>query len=319
MPGGRPTVWRPMECHTSTPEEISGYPPSCTVGLPAGGSGSMTQSGWATPSVTVAEGWGNTRREVQRDLTSTRAAARRWDTTPGGGMDDVNQLATLGGQFEATPGWGVGPVSAATSGFTMSGAMETSSASGGEQGELLRGRTDFGSENRGRSAVLEVERRAVPATSGSDTLPTTVGPGLGLGAGQATAASGGSVAAGGAGVPGTVSLAVPLLGHLPQIPKFSGDIQDGGETFLEWLEQFKLVGWNDHWKLVHLTSNLRGTAAAFHRSCGVEVRSQYKSLVEAMKRRFTPVHLTAVQTQLFHARQQAEGETVEQFAQFNQA
>ena len=43
-----------------------------------------------------------------------------------------------------------------------------------------------------------------------------------------------------------------------------------------------------------------------------------------MKRRFTPVHLTAVQTQLFHGRQQAEGETVLQFAQelqklFNQA
>ena len=48
-------------------------------------------------------------------------------------MGGVNQLATLGGQFEATPGWGVGPVSAATSGFTMSGAMETSSASGGER------------------------------------------------------------------------------------------------------------------------------------------------------------------------------------------
>ena len=43
-----------------------------------------------------------------------------------------------------------------------------------------------------------------------------------------------------------------------------------------------------------------------------------------MKRRFTPVRLTAVQTQLFHSRQQAAGETVEQFTQelqklFNQA
>ena len=126
----------------------------------------------------------------------------------------------------------------------------------------------------------------------------------------------------------TAAVAMPLLGQLPQIPKFSGDLQDGGETFLEWLEQLeniaKLVGWDDHWRLVHLTSNLRGTAASFYRSCGVDVRSQYKSLVEAMKRRFTPVRLTAVQTQLFHNRQQAEGETVEQFAQdlqklFNQA
>ena len=126
----------------------------------------------------------------------------------------------------------------------------------------------------------------------------------------------------------TPAATMPLLGQLPQIPKFSGDAQDNGETFLDWHEQFdniaKLVGWDDHWKLVHLTSNLRGTAASFYRSCGVDVRSQYKCLVEAMKRRFTPVHLTAVQTQLFHARLQGEGETVEQFAQeiqklFNQA
>ena len=64
-------------------------------------------------------------------------------------------------------------------------------------------------------------------------------------------------------------LAMPLLGHhLPQIPKFSGDTQDSGETIAEWLEQFdniaKSVGWDDHWRLVHLTSNLRGTAAAYY-------------------------------------------------------
>ena len=97
---------------------------------------------------------------------------------------------------------------------------------------------------------------------------------------------------------------------------------------MEWFEQFEniatLVGWDAHWRLVHLTSNLRGTAAVFYRSCRVEARSQYDSLVEALKRRFMPVRLTAVQTQLFHNRQQAEGETVEQFAQelqkfFNQA
>ena len=126
----------------------------------------------------------------------------------------------------------------------------------------------------------------------------------------------------------TPSLTMPLLGQLPQIPKFSGDALDSGETFVEWLEQFeniaKLVGWDDHWRLVHLTSNLRGTAASFYRSCSVDVRSEYRSLVDALKRRFTPVRLTAVQIQLFHNRQQAEGETVEQFAQdlqklFNQA
>ena len=126
----------------------------------------------------------------------------------------------------------------------------------------------------------------------------------------------------------TPSLTMPLLGQLPQIPKFSGDALDSGDTFVEWLEQFeniaKLAGWDDHWRLVHLTSNLRGTAASSYRSCSVDVRSEYRSLVDALKRRFTPVRLTAVQTQLFHNRQQAEGETVEQFAQdlqklFNQA
>ena len=34
-----------------------------------------------------------------------------------------------------------------------------------------------------------------------------------------------------------------------------------------------------------------------------------------MKRRFTPIHLTAVPAQLFHNRQQQEKETVNQFAQ----
>ena len=103
-------------------------------------------------------------------------------------------------------------------------------------GELLRGKTDFGSDNRGRSAVLEVERRAVPATSGSDTLPTTVGPGLGLGAGQATAVGGGSVAAGGAGLTATVSLAVPLLGHLLKY-------RNSAETF-RMAERHSWSGWN---------------------------------------------------------------------------
>ena len=66
---------------------------------------------------------------------------------------------------------------------------------------------------------------------------------------------------------------------------------------------------------MHLTSNLRDTASSFYRSCGVEVCSNYQVLVEALKRRFTPIHLTAVKTQLFHNRQQGEKETVEQFVQ----
>ena len=54
---------------------------------------------------------------------------------------------------------------------------------------------------------------------------------------------------------------------------------------------------------------------AFYRSCSSDVRSKYALLVAAMKRRFTPIRLTAVQAQLFHNRQQQERETVDQFAQ----
>ena len=97
---------------------------------------------------------------------------------------------------------------------------------------------------------------------------------------------------------------VPLMGQIPQIPRFTGEGRATGESFSEWHEHFEnvatLAGWNDHWKLVHLTSNMRDTAMAFYRSCSYEVRSKYNSLVAAVKRRFTPIRLTAVQAQLFH-------------------
>ena len=41
---------------------------------------------------------------------------------------------------------------------------------------------------------------------------------------------------GGMGVP-SFPLTMPLLGHLPH----SGDIQDGGETFVEWFEQYENI------------------------------------------------------------------------------
>ena len=118
---------------------------------------------------------------------------------------------------------------------------------------------------------------------------------------------------------GAMPFAMPMLGQLPPIPRFTGDGHESGESFAEWHEHFenvaKLVGWDDHWKLVHLTSCLRDTASAFHHSCGVDVRSNYQSLVAAMKWRFTPVRLTAIQAQIFHNRQQGASETVDQFAQ----
>ena len=106
------------------------------------------------------------------------------------------------------------------------------------------------------------------------------------------------------------------MGQLPQIPRFTDEGRARGESFSEWHEHFEniamLAGWNDHWKLVHLTSNLRDTAMAFYRSC---VRSRYTLLVAAMRRRFTPIRLTALQAQLFHNRQGQEKEMVDQFAQ----
>ena len=118
---------------------------------------------------------------------------------------------------------------------------------------------------------------------------------------------------------GAMPFSVPMLGQLPPIPHFDGEGHGSGESFAEWHEHFeniaKLVGWNDHWKLVHLTSSLLATASAFHRSCSVEVRSSYKDLVATLRRIFTPVRLTAIQAQIFHNRQQGPKETVDQFAQ----
>ena len=105
---------------------------------------------------------------------------------------------------------------------------------------------------------------------------------------------------------------------LPQISHFSSDQKDG-ETFEDWLEQFEsvgtLAGWNDHYKLVHLTSALRGTAKAFYRSCAPAQRSNYQELVAALKKRFKPVVLMAVQSQLFHSCRQGQKESVDDFAQ----
>ena len=112
---------------------------------------------------------------------------------------------------------------------------------------------------------------------------------------------------------------MPIMGQLPTIPKFTGEGRAIGESFKEWHEHFenvaKLTGWNDQWKLVHLTSCLQDTAIAFYLSCGADVRNNYTALVTAMQRRFTPLRLTAVQAQLFRNRQQQEREKVDLFAQ----
>lgn len=76
-----------------------------------------------------------------------------------------------------------------------------------------------------------------------------------------------------------------------------------------------LARWNDHFKLVHLMSALRGAARAFYHSCTPVQRSNYHILVAELKKRFTPVQLTAIQTQLFHSHRQGPKESVDEFAQ----
>ena len=100
---------------------------------------------------------------------------------------------------------------------------------------------------------------------------------------------------------------------LPQIPPYHGGEQKDGETFQDWLEHFEAVArWDEHYKLVYLTTALRGTAKSFYRSYSLAQRSSYCALVAELKKRFTPVRLT---TQLFHDRRQGPQETVDDFAQ----
>jgi hypothetical protein len=109
---------------------------------------------------------------------------------------------------------------------------------------------------------------------------------------------------------GTHPLGYPatVANLLPQIPSFNGNEQRDGETVQDWVEHFEsvagLAGWNDHFKLVHLASALRGAARSFYRSCTPTQRSNYHILVAELKKRFTPVQLPAVQTQLFYSRRQ---------------
>ena len=166
----------------------------------------------------------------------------------------------------------------------------------------------------GPASAAEASQHEYPGMTMSGGLGTTH-----VGAGGTT-----GLALPGDGVAGPTQVPVPIfpmpfMGQIPQIPRFTGEGHASSDSFSEWHEHFeniaKLVGWDDHWRLVHLTSNLRDTAASFYRSCGVDVRSNYRSQVAAMKRRFTPIRLTAIQAQHFHNRQQSEKETVDQFAQ----
>ena len=105
---------------------------------------------------------------------------------------------------------------------------------------------------------------------------------------------------------------------IPPLAKFSGD-GDSGETFQEWQEQFELIAelgrWNERTRLVNLITRLRGQAYAFYRSCSPTQRGNYGMLMRELERRFTPVTIQAVQTNLFHERKQGAKESVDAYAQ----
>ena len=110
-----------------------------------------------------------------------------------------------------------------------------------------------------------------------------------------------------------------LAQQLPPLPKYTGEEQSQGETFRDWLEQFELVAslgeWDEKTKLVNLVTRLRGQAYAFYRSCTLQQRACYATLVTELTKRFTPVQIQAVQSSLFHDRKQKPRETVDAYAQ----
>lgn len=113
---------------------------------------------------------------------------------------------------------------------------------------------------------------------------------------------------------------LPMVAQqLPPLSKFTGEGTEGGETIVEWLEQLELVASACHWdestKLVNLVTRLKGQAFSFYRSCDTQKRNQYATLVEELKKRFTPVHIQVVQSSLFHDRKQKSGEAVDSYAQ----
>lgn len=71
-----------------------------------------------------------------------------------------------------------------------------------------------------------------------------------------------------------------------------------------------IARWDPSFRLVHLSTALRRNARSFYRSCTPAQKSSYPLLVGALKKRFTPVKLTALQTQMFHSRKQGPTESV---------
>ena len=111
-----------------------------------------------------------------------------------------------------------------------------------------------------------------------------------------------------------------LAQQLPPLPNFIGDrLDEDGETFEEWLERLELIAATCHWderaKLVNIATRLRGPALRFYRTCSPQQRASYALLTSALKQRFTPVRIQAVQSSRFHERKQGPKESVDSYAQ----
>ena len=60
---------------------------------------------------------------------------------------------------------------------------------------------------------------------------------------------------------------------------------------------------------------MEGQAYAFFRSCTTQQKTSYVLLVAELHKRFTPIHLQAVQSSLFHDYKQKPRESVDHYAQ----
>ena len=120
--------------------------------------------------------------------------------------------------------------------------------------------------------------------------------------------------------PPTTLTSALLTQQLQLIGKFTGE-NDGGheETFMDWIEQLELVaeafGLDDQTQYINVVTRLRGQALTFYRSCDKKKMKTYTQLVDALRERFMPVRLKAVESSLFHERKQKENETVDSYAQ----
>ena len=78
------------------------------------------------------------------------------------------------------------------------------------------------------------------------------------------------------------SMAIPLLRKIQR--------GEAGKLFTDWIEQFELPVvasvclYDDHAKLVNLTTRLRGQAFAFYQSCSAQQQNNYTILVSELRK-----------------------------------